>query len=79
MKHGYNRLYMVSENKTPQGFLNPLRVLSWKPKEDIVRTLCGHMSLEIYRVSQKRRPFLKIENIPNLLTDKTGKIIENFK
>ena len=33
-----------------------------------------------YRVSQKRRPFLKIENIPNLLTDdKKGKIIENIK
>ena len=28
----------------------------------------------------KRRPFLKIENIPNLLTDdKKGKIIENIK
>ena len=24
------------------------KVLSWKPKKDIVRTLCGHISLEIY-------------------------------
>ena len=34
-----------------------------------------------YRVSKKRRPFLKIENIPNLLTGggKKGKIIENIK
>ena len=29
---------------------------------------------------KKRRPFLKIENIPNLLTDdKKGKIVENIK
>ena len=36
-----------------------------------------------YRVSQKRRPFLKIENIPDLLMllidDKKGKMIENIK
>ena len=33
--------------------------------------------IQCYRVSKKRRPFLKIENIPYLLTDdKKGKIIE---
>ena len=32
-----------------------------------------------YRVSQQIRPFLKIENIPDLLTeDKKGKIIEKI-
>ena len=25
-----------------------VRLQSWKPKKDIVRTLCGHLSLEIY-------------------------------
>ena len=41
-------LLQARRNRIHRGHQDKTGILSWKPKKDIVRILCGHISLEIY-------------------------------